>query len=309
MKAAIIDLGTNTFNLLITEFTGSTAKSLFSTKTSVKLGEGGINKKIILEPAFERGLNALVLFNQIIKQYGVKKIYAFATSAIRNASNGKEFCKLIKDKTGIEINIIDGDREAELIYKGVKSAVKLTGEKVLIMDIGGGSTEFIIANNNEIFWKESFEIGAARLLDLFPSSEPISEDEINDIENYLSKKLISLFENVKEHEPNCLLGTSGSFDTFAEMITVRFYDREILSNVTHYDFKLSDFDTIYETIISSTKDERMKMDGLIEMRVDMIVIAAICTRFILRELGLKGMKLSAYALKEGVLSELKGELH
>lgn len=305
MRIAIIDLGTNTFNLLVADVAANNSyKIIYTTKIAVKLGEGGINSGVIASVPFQRGIAAMKTHLETAKKYNAGKIFAFATSAVRSAKNGSEFVAEIKTQTGIEVNIISGEKEAELIYKGVRQALNIGAEKALVMDIGGGSTEFIICNNQQIFWKHSFDLGVSRMYDFFKHSEPITQEEILKVEKYLAEKLQPLFNAVKLHPVDTLIGSSGSFDTFAEMIFCRFYKSQTLDDKTSYEFQLEDFYKIHELLIRSNIDERYKMEGLIEMRVDMIVLASLFVNFILRELKLKKMRLSTYALKEGVLSEL-----
>lgn len=304
-RVAIIDLGTNTFNLLVAEIAANHSyKIIFNTKIAVKLGEGGINTNIIAPAPFQRGVDAIKAHVETFKKYAPEKIFAFATSAVRSAKNGNDFVAEIKKVTGIEVRVISGEKEAELIYQGVRQALDIGEQKALVMDIGGGSTEFIICNKEEIFWKHSFDLGVSRLYEFFRHSEPITADEIMKVENYLREKLQPLFKAIEQHPLDTLIGSSGSFDTFAEMIFCRFYNHENLENKTSYEFKLKDFHKIHKEIICSNLDERYKMEGLIEMRVDMIVLASLFTNFILRELKLNKMRLSTYALKEGVLSEI-----
>jgi exopolyphosphatase/guanosine-5'-triphosphate,3'-diphosphate pyrophosphatase len=312
MKIAIIDLGTNTFNIFIAEiFPDKTFSKIYKSKIAVKLGEGGINQNFIEEKPFKRGIKALHKHKKTIEKYGVEKIVAFATSAIRSAKNGNHFIHVAKETTGIDVQIISGDREAELIYYGVRSAVKLNDTPSLILDIGGGSTEFIIATKNKILWKQSFLLGAARLLDKFKPSDPITKEEIIQIEDHLEQNLQPLFSAInspaiKGHKGGCqeLIGSSGSFDSLAEMIAYRFYSIDILSGKTEYDFDLDDCAKIYDMLLRSTTRERLHIQGLTKMRVDMIVVSAIFVDFIVLRLGLKKMRLSKYALKEGVLWEL-----
>jgi exopolyphosphatase/guanosine-5'-triphosphate,3'-diphosphate pyrophosphatase len=306
MKIAIIDLGTNTFNIFIAEILpNKTYSKLYKSKIAVKLGEGGINRNFIEPIPFKRGINALKKHKKTIEKFGVAKIVAFATSAIRSASNGNEFVQTAKEKTGIDVQIISGDREAELIYFGVRSAVKMNDTPSLIIDIGGGSTEFIIANKDKILWKQSFLLGAARLLDKFKPSDPITNEEIQQIKDHLELNLQPLFVAVKEHGAVTeLIGSSGSFDSLAEMIAYRLYNIDILTGKTEYEFNMDDCQKIYDLLLKSTIKDRMNIRGLTKMRVDMIVISAIFVDFIILRLGLKKMRLSKYALKEGVLWEL-----
>ena len=307
MRIAILDIGTNTFHLLITDVDGKKFSQTFKSKTSVKLGEGAIHRDRIAAKPFRRGINALIHYKEIIDKYKPDKVFAYATSAIRSAENGIRFVEKVKIKTGIDIKVISGSKEAELICYGVRQCINLKGESSLIMDIGGGSTEFIIADDKKIFWKKSFNIGAARLLEIFHPSNPVTKNEIKEIQNYLEKQLSPLKNAIRKHPVKKLIGSSGSFDTFAEMAGYRFHGKNVIKEVNAYKFKLDEFFQLNKAIINSTLSERMKMKGLIRMRVDMIVIASICTEFILNKFGLKEMYLSKYALKEGALWEVVGD--
>jgi exopolyphosphatase/guanosine-5'-triphosphate,3'-diphosphate pyrophosphatase len=305
-RVAIIDLGTNTFNLLIVQFNPDKSYDIIcQTKISVKLGEGGITKGFIAPEAFQRGIDALKMHRLTIQLHNAeKKVIAFATSAIREASNGQEFIAKVKEATRIDVEMISGDREAELIYYGVRDAVNMSDQTSLIIDIGGGSTEFIIGNKDQIYWKKSFLLGAARLLELFKPSDPIKEAEIKAVTSYLKTELKTLFEAIKKFPVVELIGSSGSFDSMAEMIAYKFYSPQILKDKTEYTFALPDCAAIYTELMRSTKKDRMEMKGLISMRVDMIVISSILVHFILVACDIHKMRLSTYSLKEGVLYEL-----
>jgi exopolyphosphatase / guanosine-5'-triphosphate,3'-diphosphate pyrophosphatase len=307
MRAAVIDLGTNTFNLLIVEI-GETGgyTILYNNKLPVKLGKSGIDKKEIRPDAITRGLNAIERHLQTIAEYKAEKTYAFATSAIRSARNGDQFVKMVKQRCGLDIEIIDGEREAELIYYGVKQAVELSSEKVLILDIGGGSNEFIIADRDNIYWKKSYPLGVARLLSKFKPSDPISIEEIEFISNYLEERLSNLFEEFKKHKINTLIGASGSFETIAAMIKADDpnFESETGTSPESKRIDLTDFENLYQKLINSTLKERKQMKGLESMRLEMIVVATLVVKFILQKLKLQKMIQSNFALKEGVVYEL-----
>lgn len=305
MRIAVIDLGTNTFNLLIVELhSDNTFHSVFQTKISVKLGEGGINSNFIVPVAFARGLDALQQHQKTIQYYNVERTFAFATSAIRGASNGSEFVTKAKEQTGIDIQVISGDKEAEYIYYGVRQAVAMNDNASLIIDIGGGSTEFIIGNKETIFWKQSFLLGAARLLERFCPSDPMTDEEILLLKNYLQIELKPLLDAVKKYPVTELIGSSGSFDSLAEMVAYKFHTLDVLTNKTEFEFNLDECNVIYEEILHSTKDQRMQMKGLVAMRVDMIVISSILVHLVISELKIDRMRLSTYSLKEGVLHQI-----
>ena len=148
-RVAVIDLGTNTFNLLVAIKSDSGIHRLLSTKDGVALGLGGINENKLSADAIERAMQTLTKFCEMSRQLNAEIIVAFGTSAVRNAVNSNQLLELAEKNLGLKIQVISGKREAELIYKGVCSGYKFS-DSALIMDIGGGSTEFILAGPNGV---------------------------------------------------------------------------------------------------------------------------------------------------------------
>ncbi len=301
---AILDFGTNTFNLLIAERKERSFEIIFTSKQPVKLGRGGIHINRITPDAFERGFVAINNHMETIEKYKVKEVRAFATSAIRNASNGQQFVDEVEKRFDFRVRVIPGEREAKLIYKGVRQAFPMNNKKVMILDIGGGSNEFIICDDQGISWKHSFELGMARILELFELSDPISHEEAHALEAYFKHELKPLLEIVKQEKPRTLIGASGSFDTFYAMIRQR--ARVVDDGAHSRPLAMSDFRRIHQQLTRSTHDGRMNMPGMEPVRVDMIVPAVIFVNFVLRECNIKHLVQSDFALKEGVISELVG---
>jgi exopolyphosphatase / guanosine-5'-triphosphate,3'-diphosphate pyrophosphatase len=304
-KVALIDMGTNTFHLLITQIVnGNQPQDLVKIKEPVKLGEGGISYGEIAPAAYARALKTLQDFKGLIDAQGVQEVKAMATSAVRNAANGQDLIRDIKNATGITIEIIDGDQEAELIYYGVKAAMEIGYEKSLIMDIGGGSVEFVICDDRQVFWKQSFEIGAQRLLDKFFITDPLEEHAMEALKLYLQEQLTPLAEAVERCKPTVLIGSSGTFDTLCDIDSKRKgLDRE-KDCCPEADLALADFYEIYEDILRKNRAERLAIPGMLEMRVDMIVMAIILIDFVLENYNLNKIRVSAYALKEGMLYQM-----
>lgn len=304
-RIAIVDLGTNTFNLLIVSSNDAGRyETICQTKEVVKLGEGSINKGYIAPIPFQRGLDAMAKYKEVITKHGAEKTIAIATSAIRDADNGTSFIDEVKRLTAITITPISGDDEAELIYLGIKSGLKMTQKPALIIDIGGGSTEFIIATNKTILWKQSFTLGAARLLEFTAPSDPITANEIIKLTDFLGSKLTPLFEALQRYPCEELIGSSGAFDSLAQMIALQLHSKNDFQDAIEYSFELKDLKTLYERVLKSTTAERLKMPGLIAMRVDMIVVSYILLNFIIEKSKVKSMRSSSYSLKEGVLSQI-----
>lgn len=308
-RLGIIDLGTNTFHLLIVEKNGDAVENIFHESKPARIGMGGINKKIITDEALQRALTVLSYFREKLDEFNVtnENTFAFGTSAIRNAENQADFCSEILLKTGISITVIDGNREAEYIYKGVRHGADIGDAPSLIMDIGGGSVEFIIGNKSQIFWKQSFEIGGQRLMEKFMRNDPLSQADRKNLYNYFQENLIPLHNAVHQYSPEKLVGSSGTFDT---LIDIDFHFRTndwSPKSQTDFPLPLEEFYRIYALILSGNHDGRMLIPGMIELRVDMIVVAVCLIDYVLKSYGIRYIQVSSYALKEGVLAELLGK--
>ena len=300
MKIAVIDIGTNTFNLIIASLVNHRLKLHHVEKEFVFLGKGGINKNIIQSDAFERGLNTLNRFSAICDEHGVKDITAIATSAVRNAKNGNLFTQAVFDQTGITIQVISGDEEATHIFNGARAALRFGKQPVLLMDIGGGSTEFIIGNQDEILWKQSFEVGAARLYERFHQEDPMPESDIRKIEDYLLELLQPMLTAAKKHQVHTLIGSSGAFTSMAKIEAARNNKLDALIKTSKFTFDLEQFEPITKEILKMPLEKRILIPGLIKERAPMIVVGIILVKFVLENLQINTFKLARYALKEGV---------
>jgi exopolyphosphatase/guanosine-5'-triphosphate,3'-diphosphate pyrophosphatase len=245
-------------------------------------------------------------FGELISDHDVQHVRAIATSALRSAANGQYFISEVKDKTGINIEIIDGDMEAAFIYKGIKAAGCLSQEKSLIVDIGGGSAEFIICNKENIFWKQSFEIGAARLMDRFHRTDPIPPESITALNLYLDDCLKDLLAASSSQKIKNIVGSSGVFETYAEMIELAKGNAFDLKKTTHFEFDQSELLALIERIVRSTHQEHLAAKGIITIRIDMIVTASLLTRFVIERLKIDNVLMSTNSLKEGVLADMMG---
>ncbi len=302
MRTAIIDMGTNTFHLLVAEWQNRDYNIVHCERIAVRIGAGGINQDMIIDEGMTRALQAITNFKNKAEGLNVNDILAFGTSALRNAKNGVEVISKIKEATGIKTKIISGDEEAQYIYEGVRMALELGMEKSLIIDIGGGSVEFIIGNNDQIFWKQSIEIGAQRLLEKFQNHDPILLSEIEKLNGYFNESLKPLFKAMQIHQPKTLVGSSGTFDTLSDIYCIQSGIEQTDSPETK--LSISGFEKIYPLIIAKNRSQRMQIPGMIEMRVEMIVVASCLIKFILEQFDFNQIRVSSFSLKEGVLASL-----
>jgi exopolyphosphatase / guanosine-5'-triphosphate,3'-diphosphate pyrophosphatase len=293
MRKAVIDLGTNTFNLLIADVHEGGFDLVHTEKDGVALGMGGINDGYLSEEAFQRGQAALQHFAEKCRSMGVEEIHAIGTSALRGASNSQEFLDKAENEHGIRIEIVSGLREAELIFKGVRWSYDFKDPGV-IMDIGGGSTEFIFADSSGVHDMISLNIGVSRIYQQFHCSDPLTSDDIEHIENWLEERAEGFFEGKRS---DLLIGASGSFETFYELVHLTAFPEKIKSVSVPFDEIVQSLDEI----ISSTQADRDKNPWIIPIRKKMAPIAAVKTRWVIRKLQVKKIIISPCSLKEGVL--------
>ena len=298
-RIAVIDLGTNTFNLLIAETEPGQMREIYFEKIPVKLGKGGIHKGTITSEAQHRALDALRYYKKVTGKYQVRNILAFGTAALRGADNAKELLNKVREETGLEIQIISGDEEASLIYTGVIHSIHPKGI-FLIMDIGGGSVEFILASDTHgVLWEHSYPLGVARLLEEFELSDPVTEENIQTLENYLDSELQELWEQTSRHHPVMMVGAAGTFDTLRALATGKRLLPE--TNSPWQEIPLKVYQTIHRILLRSNATARKKMKGMEAFRVEMIVPASIFVNFVLRKTGISTFCQSYYSLKEGIV--------
>lgn len=289
---AVIDIGTNTFNLLIAEKLDSGINIIETHKVSVSLGMGGINEGYLTEDAMNRAMRAFEVFKVKISPYGVIPVL-IATSAVRDAKNSKAFVDMVKADFGWGIDIISGAQEAQLIYKGVTLCFPFD-EHAMIMDIGGGSTEFIEADQNGIIRAISLNIGVSRLYQGFSVQDPFTVENVNDIEAFLETNSQGFF---KDAQVDTLIGSSGTFETFYEMINQQAFPK---GNET-FELEINAFMESLDLLIYSTLEARNKNEFIIPIRKKMAPFAAVKTRWVMRKLNPKKVVLSPFSLKEGAL--------
>ncbi len=304
MQIAIIDLGTNTFNLMVAETRGTSYDILLEDKYHAKLGKGGINNNMILPEAMERGLDGLRHHINTLTRYQVERVHCFATAAIRSAKNGQEFVQRVKQELDLDILVIDGQREAELIYDGVKQVFPMSNEHVLILDIGGGSNEFVVANKDGVKWKHSFNLGVARLLDRFKPSDPITDEEIARVEAYFEMELQLLFESVKGFGITRLVGSSGSFDTLVSVIAGKYHPHFDAVKSTSFEISMERYLEVHNEFLKSTLEERRVLKGMDVQRLELIVLGSMFINFVVKRLGLTHIHQVSFALKEGAIFQL-----
>jgi exopolyphosphatase/guanosine-5'-triphosphate,3'-diphosphate pyrophosphatase len=301
VRVATIDIGTNSFHLLVADVLPDGAIHTIETaRSQVMLGSGGLEKHRLSDEAIERGLVALRSFKSAAETLAAEEIYATATSAVREAANGAEFCAVVKAETGIHVRVISGLDEARLIWLGVRPALDFSRGPVLAFDVGGGSTEFIVGDSDQTALITSLHLGHIRLTDRFRRSDPISADDHAAMRKHVRAELAPLSKRLKAMSLGGVVGTSGTARCLARMAvaarTGMVPDHEEGLVLTR-----KEVDRLLERLTETPSDELVRLPGMDMRRKDTLLAGAVLVREVLRAAGADQLTTSERSLREGLV--------
>jgi exopolyphosphatase/guanosine-5'-triphosphate,3'-diphosphate pyrophosphatase len=294
-SVAAIDLGTNTARLLIA--TKNPYQQLLLNRTITRLGGGFTRERGLSEEAQQRSVEALKEFARRIADHGAVRVRAVATSAVRDALNGKQFCERVKAETGIALEVIDGTEEAELTLRGVSSILDDKNGDLAVFDVGGGSTEYTLAEAAKPLFSRSLPIGVVRLTEGKVGHAEM-EDKIRRELDVLQKELRE--EGLEERFSRAtLVGTAGTATTLAAIqIGMRDYDYRLVNN---HVIPLSEVERIFELLKPLTPKQRLEVPGLEPGREDLIIAGILVVLVTMRVFGFKTFMVSDSGLLEGLI--------
>ncbi len=299
VRVCVIDLGTNSFHTVIVDvFPNGSFEVIDKIKEMVRLGERGFSGERLTPSAIKRSLRALKRVKMLAEGWGATEYLAFATSAIREASNGGELIERIRRELGIHVRPIDGVFEAKLIYQGIRRALDMT-RPTLMVDIGGGSTEFIIGTSREIYFATSLKLGAARVSRQFISTDPVDSQEFRAMREHFRTAMEPILQAAREHGVTEIVGSSGTFENIAQVCANRYGDPN--RSIFLQSFAQEDLRAVTKLIMTSTRDERRAMEGIDEKRVDQIVAGATLIDVLTKDLDARRVRVSPNALREGMV--------
>ena len=294
-RCAAIDFGTNTARLLIAERSSAGIVPLRVEREVVRLGGGFTDECGLSSEAWERGLACLHRFARIISDCEVKQVRASATSAVRDAVNGGAFVDKVFRETGIRLNVIDGDLEARLTLNGVLSALDSECDALVVLDVGGGSTEFTVSSHRTPVFIKSMPIGVVRLTEGFCTNIEMVE-RVRLVIDQLEKELS--LAGIAVTKDSVLVGTAGTATTIAaikmEMVD---YDYRKVNNTT---VSREDIAEIFIRLSRLTPQERLAVKGLEKGREDLIIAGLIIITSIMDRFGFNRLKVSDFGLLEGL---------
>ena len=300
VRICVIDLGTNSFHAVIVDaYPNGSYKVVDRMKEMVRLGQSGLANNRLPEDAMQRGLKALQRIHLLARGWDVREYLAYATSAIREARNGGRFIERVRRDVGLRIRAISGEQEAELIYLGVRRAVDLT-EPSLLVDIGGGSVEFIVHDGKTSVFAKSLKLGAARMTERFVRADPLPDEESRALREHYRKEMVPVLDAARAHGVTTIVGSSGTAKSLARVCVSRYGDED--RSVFSQTLTTETYRKALDWVVASTAKDRIDHPAIDPKRVDQIGAGALLLDEVLEALReVTQVKTSANALREGMV--------
>ncbi len=302
IRLAAVDIGTNSFHLVIAETEEGSAnfKILGREKEIVRLGTGSTDMKYLSEEAMKRGIETLKRFKGLADSADAP-LRAIATSAVREANNQNVFIERALNEAGVRIEIASGFEEARFIYLGVLQALPVFDKRILLVDIGGGSTEFLVGQRREIFYDNSIKLGAIRLTQRFFASDSVEIKKVKECRKFIRGTMNPVTRQIENYSFETAVGSSGTIASIANMIRTS-KTGESENRLNNFTFSKDDLSEVCEKIAEAkTEKQRLKIPGLDTSRADIITAGVLILEQVFKELKLKQLTVSDYALREGII--------
>ena len=305
---AALDLGTNSFHLVVARVRGATYEVVTREKETIRLGHGGGDMKVLADDAIERGVSALRRMKRIADSHGAT-VRAVATSAVREAENADVFIGRARRDAGIEVEVISGIEEARLIHLGVLQAVPAFDRRLLLVDIGGGSTEVLVGERGITLAARSFKLGAVRLTDRFFPGGNCTPRAVDECRTYVRSTLAGFERDVAKHGFEIAIASSGTAETVAALVAAR-RGAAALHTLNRFVFDRAELDAVVEELTAKrTASSRASIAGLDAPRADIIVAGAIVLQCVAETFAIPEFTFSDAALREGVLLDTISRSH
>jgi exopolyphosphatase / guanosine-5'-triphosphate,3'-diphosphate pyrophosphatase len=299
---AAIDMGTNSFHLIIVKIKNDGSFKIIDREKEIcRLGSHkGKDLSFISPEEIETAISILLRFKKIAETYSAP-IRAVATSAVREANNRIEFLNEVMEKTGIEVEVIDGKREAELIFKGVQKSIPVNDKKVLCVDLGGGSTEIIYGDHGRVIFTESMKIGAVRLSKKFFHDFVVNDVSVNNCFNYIEEEILRHREMNTKIDFDFAIGSSGTIQAISKIIHSQNHKAPTKPS-NSFSFDSNQLNQIVDMILKAASiEDRLKIKGVEAKRADILPAGILILTKIFKLFDIKNMITSDYALREGVI--------
>lgn len=303
MRLAGVDIGTLTCRLLIADLPpGGRLIEVRSERRILRLGEGVDQTKQLSVAAMDRVIQCLKEWREIIDAAHVDAVTAVATSAVRDAENRDEFLDRVKREAGFEVELISGEEEARRTMLGIRSGLPVGVTDVLALDIGGGSTEFILDRTGQKPVVHSIDVGVVRLCERLLHHDPPTDEEIRQAREWVAKETKAAVTGMGNYQTATFVGTAGTITSLAAMAQkLPTYEPARIHN---YTLKLDTIRELEQTLLSRKKTDRIGLPGLEKGREEVIAAGAIIIRTVMETLGMSSVLVSDLGLREGMLIDL-----
>ena len=299
-KIAIYDIGTNSIHMKIIQINPDFSfEVLDHQKDMTRIGSGSFKAKKLSRRAIKRALKVLDRFSKIASRQGVRRTIAVATSAVRDAKNAGAFAKAVYKKTGLRIRVISGEEEGRLIFLGVVSGMELPGENKLIVDIGGGSVEFVLGDRRRLEADLSLPLGVARLKDRFLKKDPPSKDNLRNLEESIEDKLEDI-SKILEKKKFTVIGTGGTLINLASMIYEKKESRRLKLR-GHFKLKKKEFMKFHRKLAGMSADKIRKIPGSDKKRADFAVAGGVLVAALFKQFKKESIFISDKGIREGII--------
>lgn len=304
-RLAGIDIGTLTCRLLIADLSPNMPlKELRSERRILRLGEGVDQNKRLSQAAMDRVIQCLREWKAVIDTYRVDGCTAVATSAVRDAVNRAEFLDRVKREAGFDVEVIMGDEEARRTLLGIRSGLPSGVTDMLALDIGGGSTEFILDRPGQQPVVRSIDIGVVRLCERLLHHDPPTSEEVQQAREWIARETKTAVEMMAGYATATFVGTAGTITALAAMAQqLPTYEPTRIHN---YRLTLATVQKLEQTLLTRKKADRVGLPGLEKNREEVIAAGAIIIRTVMETLGMESVLVSDLGLREGVLIDLLG---
>jgi exopolyphosphatase/guanosine-5'-triphosphate,3'-diphosphate pyrophosphatase len=297
-RRAVIDVGTNSVKLLVADVAGHEVQPVWEESKQTRLGRGFYETHRLQAEAIDATAKAVSQFGETARKYEASAIRVIATSAARDAVNSKELTSAIESASGLKVEIISGEQEADWVFQGVTTDPTLANELLLLLDVGGGSTEFIAGQGEQKWFRQSFSLGTVRLLEKDPPSEPPKKDELEQcrawIREFLEKEVKPVVE-LNEGKSPTLVGTGGTTSILGRMeAKLETYDR---AKIEATRLSLERVQWHVEHLWSLPLEERKHVVGLPPNRADVILMGVAIYEAIMKTFGFSELRISTRGLR------------
>lgn len=296
-RIAAIDVGTNSIHMIVVEQQTHGYRVIDKEKDMVQLGRGSLEGRPLTDDAVERGIEALRRMAGIAERWKVQNVVAVATSAIREAPNGRRFITAAEKASGIRIRVISGEEEADYIYRAVRSAIDFHGGTSLVIDIGGGSVELIVGTAEEVYLTASEPVGALRMAQMFSLQDAATPEMVDDCRSYVRKRLKKSLLRIGSLGFDFSVGTSG---TIAALAALAANGNESMSSGLRW-LSRKRLRELIDAFTPLSVAERVRRFSMDERRAETILAGAIVLDEIMRKLEIEQLRACDAALREGIV--------